>query len=63
MKIDNLTIILITVCILIIAGSITLEMDHEDPNNHVNEQLTMRIIIMLLLLGPIVTYGFYKKWI
>jgi hypothetical protein len=63
MKIDNLTIVLITVCVLIIAGSVSLNIDMDDPNNHVNEQITMRIIFILLLLAPVSVYGFYKKWI
>jgi hypothetical protein len=63
MKIDNLTIVLITFGVLIIAGSISLNMELEDPNNQFDEQVTMRIIIMLLLFAPISAYGFYKKWI
>jgi len=47
--------------VLVAAGSLTVDMELEDPNDDTNEDQTMRIILVLLFLSPLVIYTVVKS--
>jgi len=55
------TLLLSILVIIVVVGSVTVDMQMEDPNDQFNEELTLRAMTIMILLLPVIGYTMVRN--